>query len=81
MNLIGGLIKEEEDKSISGIPGLGQIPIFRRLFSSENITRTQNEMLVTLVPRIIRHPEITASDTREVGNGTGTNLKLNLAPR
>lgn len=69
MNLIGGLIKEEEDKSISGIPGLGQIPIFRRLFSSENITRTQNEMLVTLVPRIIRHPEITPMTQGKWGLG------------
>ncbi len=81
VNLIGGLLKEEEDKSTSGIPGLGQIPFFKRLFSSENITRTQNELLITLVPHIIRSPDITATDTREVATGNANSVKLTLTPQ
>lgn len=81
VNLIGGLLKEEEDKSSSGIPGLGQIPIFGRLFSSENITRTENELLITLVPHIIRYPDITPADTREAATGPGMNVKLSLTPQ
>jgi general secretion pathway protein D len=78
VNLIGGLLKEEEDKSVSGIPGLGQIPGLKRLFSSENITRTQNELLITLVPHIIRSPEITPQDLKEAATGNANTVKLNL---
>jgi general secretion pathway protein D len=78
INLIGGLMKEEEDKSVSGIPGLGQIPGLKRLFSSENITRTQNELLITLVPHIIRSPEINPVDTRETATGNMNTIKLNF---
>jgi general secretion pathway protein D len=78
VNLIGGLMKVEEDKSTSGIPGLGQIPLLKRLFSSESITRTQNELLITLVPHIIRSPEITSADLREAATGTANSIKLNL---
>ncbi|HEY3835130.1 MAG TPA: hypothetical protein VGL72_01095 [Bryobacteraceae bacterium] len=78
VNLIGGLLKEEEDKSVSGIPGLAQIPGLGRLFSSDNITRTQNELLITLVPHIIRSPEITPLDVREAATGTANNVKLTL---
>ena len=81
VNLIGGLMKDEEDKTVSGIPGLGQIPWLKRLFSSENITRTQNELLITVVPHIIRSPEITPSDTREAATGNATSVKLNLSPQ
>jgi general secretion pathway protein D len=81
INLIGGLMKEEEDKTVSGIPGLGQVPFLKRLFSSENITRTQNELLITLVPHIIRSTDITPSDLREAATGNSANIKLTLAPK
>lgn len=80
INLIGGLIKREEDKTISGIPGLGQIPFLKRLFSSENVSRTENELLITLVPHIVRAPNITAGDTREAATGNSNSFKLNTTP-
>jgi general secretion pathway protein D len=80
VNLIGGLIKREDDKSVSGIPGLGQIPLLRRLFSSENITQSEDELLITVIPHIIRAPDITPIDTREAATGNGNSVRLNLAP-
>jgi general secretion pathway protein D len=78
INLVGGLMKEEEDKTVSGIPGLGQIPFLKRLFTSENITRTQNELLITLVPHIIRSPDINPIDVREAASGNAGTVKLNV---
>jgi general secretion pathway protein D len=80
INLIGGLVKQEEDRTVSGIPGLGQIPFVRRLFSTENVTRTDNELLITLVPHIIRSPEINPIDVREAATGNANTVKLNLSP-
>jgi general secretion pathway protein D len=81
INMIGGLIKEEDDKSISGIPGLGSIPGLRRLFTGEQITKTQQELLITLIPHIVRSPEITEADLREIATGNANSYKLNYAPQ
>ena len=54
INLIGGLIKETNDKSVTGIPGLGSIPIVGNLFKSTSITKSQAELLIVMVPHIIR---------------------------
>jgi len=80
VNLIGGLTKREEDKTTSGIPGLSQIPFLKRLFSTDNVTRTDNELLITVIPHIVRAPSIDANDLREVATGAGQSVKLTLKP-
>jgi len=57
VNLLGGLIQSTETKSVNGIPGLGQLPLLRYLFSTEHIERDETEVLVMLTPRVIRLPE------------------------
>jgi general secretion pathway protein D len=57
VNLLGGLIERKEVESWSGLPGLGEIPLLRYLFSSEHRERVETEILVMLTPRVIRLPE------------------------
>ena len=71
VNLLGGLIETKETRSVSGLPGLGQIPILRYLFSSEHRERTETEVLVMLTPRVIRLPERLPESGREVSVGVG----------
>jgi general secretion pathway protein D len=71
VNLLGGLIETKETRSVSGVPGLGQIPILRYLFSSEHRERTETEVLVMLTPRVIRLPERLPESGREVSVGPG----------
>ncbi len=51
---LGGLIRDRNEVGESGIPLLGDIPIFGNLFktTSDNVRRT--ELLVLLTPRVIR---------------------------
>lgn len=56
VNLLGGLIETSESQTVSGLPGLGQIPLLRYLFSSEHRARIETEVLVMLTPRVIRLP-------------------------
>ena len=77
INLIGGLIKEEEDKTTTGIPGLAQIPFLKHLFTADSVTRVENELVITLVPHIVRSPEITDLDLKEVLSGNSANVKVN----
>jgi general secretion pathway protein D len=57
VNLLGGLIESSTTRSVTGVPGLAQIPLLRYLFSSEHTERVETEVLVMLTPRVIRLPE------------------------
>ncbi|HMD87379.1 MAG TPA: secretin N-terminal domain-containing protein [Terriglobia bacterium] len=57
VNLLGGLIQRTLTQSVQGIPGLGDIPLIRYLFSDENKEVNDQEVLVMLTPRVIRLPE------------------------
>ena len=80
INIIGGLLSEENDKSISGIPGLSSIPILGNAFKSTNINKTQQELLIVMVPHIIRAPDITDEDLRAVATGNEGSVRLTYAP-
>ncbi len=58
VNLLGGLIQSTDTVSVSGLPGLGQIPLIRYLFTTEHHDRADTEVLVMLTPRVIRLPEV-----------------------
>jgi general secretion pathway protein D len=52
--LLGGLISEQQDKSIAGIPGLSQIKYLGDLFSNTSKTRQRSEIIVFIRPMVIR---------------------------
>lgn len=79
VNVLGGLMEESETKSISGWPGLAKIPFFRYFFSSENVSKVENEVLIVLIPRIIRLPEITPENLRSISAGTDANPQVRRA--
>jgi len=52
--VLGGLIKEDEQETITKVPLLGDIPILGWLFKSRNINRGKTNLNIFLTPRIIR---------------------------
>jgi general secretion pathway protein D len=81
VNLLGGLVQEQESKGVSGVPGLSSIPVVRRLFTSENVTKTESELLIALVPRIVRTPEFDDLSYKGIASGNLNTVRLNYAPR
>jgi general secretion pathway protein D len=79
VGLLGGLINTEEDKSLTGIPGLSSIPILGKLFSGTSTTHNRDELMIVLIPHVIRRPEITEQNLRPVATGNQLNVKLNHA--
>jgi general secretion pathway protein D len=79
VNLIGGLMQIQEQKTVSGVPFLGEIPGLRRLFSSETIKKNESELVIVLIPHIVRAPEITDVNLRGIAAGNSTYVKLNYA--
>ncbi len=75
-NILGGIITDTEAISITGIPGLKDIPILRHLFSQERKTRDETEIIIMLTPHIVRMPNISAANLRGLNIGTEVNTRL-----
>ena len=54
MVVLGGLIDEDVQESVSKVPLLGDIPILGNLFKSTNTTRRKRNLIVFIRPTIIR---------------------------
>lgn len=61
-NLLAGLLRDEERKSLKGIAGLKNLPILGSLFSSTDRTVEQTDVILTITPHIIRTMPITDED-------------------
>jgi general secretion pathway protein D len=51
--LLGGLIRQDEGNTDTGIPGLNRIPLIGRLFGSTDRHRNRSELIVLITPRVI----------------------------
>lgn len=51
--LIGGLLKNEEIKSIKQIPFLSKIPILGEIFKSRSIDKKDSEVVIAITPTIV----------------------------
>jgi general secretion pathway protein D len=80
VNVIGGLMQSQDIKALSGVPGLMNVPILRRIFSSENLQKNESELLFALIPHIVRTPDITPLNLRMVDAGTDQIVKVTMAP-
>ena len=76
VNIMGGLLEENLTKSLSGFPGLAQIPLFHYLFSETKTEHKNNELVFAMTPHIVRAQDIKASNTREIDVGTANNITL-----
>jgi len=76
VNLVGGILEDQDIKNWSGIPGLGQIPILKYFFASEHTEKHQNEIVFALIPHIVRGRELSELNERALDVGTGTSIEL-----
>jgi len=74
--IIGGLISDEERKTVQKIPLLGDIPAVGTLFSSYDTSNTQTDILMTITPIIIRSQEIPTQDVTQIWSGKESNISL-----
>ena len=53
--VLAGLISDEERSSANRLPGLGDIPVLGRLFSSQSDSKNKTEIILLITPRIVRN--------------------------
>jgi len=76
VNILGGLFDRTDTKTLNGWPGLSKIPLLRYLFSDDRIDHQEDEVLIVLIPHIVRLPEWTKANLRTVFTGTETNVQV-----
>jgi type II secretory pathway component GspD/PulD (secretin) len=60
--VIGGLIREDTNKSRTGVPWLSKIPLFGYLFGNTTDDESRQEIIILLTPRVVKTP----SEAKEV---------------
>ena len=75
-NLMGGMLEDLQSKSLTGIPGLAQIPILKYFFGQTATEHSQTETVFVLIPHIVRRQVLTALNEQAIDVGTASALGL-----
>ncbi len=60
--IFGGLLKDEEQKSLQGIWGLADLPIIRQLTSNTRTQKAKTDVILTVRAVLVRKPNLTERD-------------------
>jgi general secretion pathway protein D len=82
VNILAGLDGMQDSSVVAGIPGLVNIPILGKVFfGSEHTEKDRQQLMIALVPHIVRTPDYTPENLRGVYSGPDQSLRLMYAPR
>jgi len=73
-SILGGLFTKTDSKTVNGWPGLAQIPLMKYLFADNKVDHSENDILIVLIPRIVRLPDWTRGDLRPISSGVEQNI-------
>ncbi len=57
-SMLAGLIRQEERRSLNGLPGIADIPLLGRLFGQNSETALESDIILTITPRIARRADL-----------------------
>ncbi len=69
-SILGGLLQTQTFTTKGGVPLLSDIPVVGRFFSTEEVQVTESEILIVLVPHIVRMPEVEYANLKSIASGT-----------
>jgi len=76
VSILAGLFQKTDSKTVNGWPGLAQIPILKYLTADNNVNHQESEILMVLIPRIVRLPDWTRGDLRPISSGVEQNITV-----
>ena len=68
--ILAGLINDEERSSANRLPGLGDLPLVGRLFSSQSDSSNKTEIVLLITPHVIRNVAPPEASAPAVASGT-----------
>ncbi len=75
-SILAGLLTKQDNKSVSGTPGLGEIPFFKFFFSTQSKEVQTDEIVFLLIPHIVRESVLTRVNMAQIDTGTGSSIEL-----
>jgi general secretion pathway protein D len=79
VSLLGGMLQQQNAQSLTGIPGLSQIPILKYLFSQKNTDVMDSEIVFAIIPHIVRRKDPNEFNGRTLDVGTANSIHLRHA--
>jgi general secretion pathway protein D len=76
--VLAGLIQDEERSTANRVPGVGDLPVLGRLFSSNLDTRGKTEIVLLITPRVVRN--LARGDNVMAEFHSGTETAIGAAP-
>jgi general secretion pathway protein D len=75
-SILSGILTQQVSNSITGTPGLGEIPVLKYFFSSTDRTVSKDEIVFILTPHVVRGQELSAENVQEIDTGTGQTVQV-----
>jgi general secretion pathway protein D len=76
VNILGGFMQKSTALTVSGWPGLGEVPLLKYFFSSQQREVQDDEIVFMITPHIVRATEVGPENLEQVDTGTGANIEL-----
>ena len=76
--LLAGLISHDEQTTASRLPGLGDLPVVGRLFSSQLDNGTHSELVLAVTPHVVRNVRRPDANEAELWVGTESAPRLRM---
>jgi len=80
-NLLGGMLEDLNSKSLTGFPGLSQIPLLKYLFSQTATEHRETETVFVLIPHLVRRQVLTDLNQQAIDVGTASSINLRRVSR
>jgi general secretion pathway protein D len=75
-SILAGILQKQDNKTVTGTPGLGEIPLLKYFFSSNDKVQQQDEIVFLLIPHIVRESILTDQNRRAIYTGTSQSIEL-----
>ncbi len=75
-SVLAGILTQQDSLSLSGTPGLGELPLIKYFFGSRRNEKQQDEIVFLLIPHIVRESVLSRLNTRAIDTGTSQSIEL-----
>jgi len=76
VNLLGGMMEDQQTRALTGFPVLSQIPILRYLFGQTNTEHRETETVFVLIPHVVRRQDLSELNQAALDVGTANAIEL-----
>jgi general secretion pathway protein D len=76
VNLLGGMMEDQQTRALTGFPILSQIPILRYLFGQSTTDHSETETVFALIPHVVRRSELSELNQEALDAGTANAISL-----